>query len=346
MLLRNIHLEDAAWIARLCSVAGGATASTAGATASSGVCPPPHATFRLIVTAQVPSLTSSSSSGGSGGSGGAQQQQQQQQAAAFPSHLPPSLLMGATKLVLETRPGVRATFLGTLSRVASQLAPWEGALAPLAARIAWAHTLIMERRRYGLLGWTSCYDFGDGDLDSALETLRLLERQQRVGGGAAAAAAAAAGPTSLLLPSLRRLLADAIYGARLESSADEGTMARLISTSLTGEVVSLEGLLLREGGAAASLSGSASGSSSLSHLGGGVAGGAGLGPIRCPAFLPAAAAAAASSSPAPLLGVWEGWASAQLPPVLSPTVLGLSAQTDTQQMVRGALEILRVAALL
>ena len=327
VLLCNVHLEEGGWVSRLCASAAGVAAAVstgraggvpAPAPAAAAAAAPPHPAFRLILTAQVPSLTGSSSAASTA-------------ALAFPNQLPASLLATCSKLLLETRPGTRATFLGSLERVRSLLGPGEGVLAPLAARAAWAHMLVMERRRYAPFGWSKAYDFGEGDLECAVATLRLLS----AGEGGASSSSSNSSSSKALLPALRRLLAEAVYGARLESPVDEGIMGRLVGTALTGEIVSLEALLLREGGASAGLSGAsgASGSSSGS--------GSGMGPLRCPGH---SLAAAAAGQPGSALGVWEAWAQQQLPGVCSPTVLGLSAQTDTQQLVRAASELLRIAA--
>jgi dynein heavy chain 1 len=218
---------------------------------------------------------------------------------------------------LETPAGLKATFLRSLARVRRIGGKGiEG--SDLGARLAWSHALILERRRYVPTGWSKSYDFCDADLDSAVATLHLLEQASPDG-------ISSASSSSLFRAPLRKLLGEALYGGRIESSGDDGTLAKVLATSLgSGEMLSLESMLLREGGGGILLKQGFLGQASLTS--------GSYEPIRVPIF----------SSNACSLEAWEKWG-VELPSTLSPSVLGLSLATDLQLSVGGTADILRVA---
>lgn len=43
---------------------------------------------------------------------------------------------------------------------------------------AFFHAIVLERRKFGALGWNIVYDFTDGDLAFSLQTLRMFISEQ------------------------------------------------------------------------------------------------------------------------------------------------------------------------
>lgn len=104
---------------------------------------------------------------------------------------------------MEPPQGVRANLTRTYAELPPSFLAAEGQPPPLAQ--AWRglvfscalfHALVQERRKFGPLGWNITYDFSSGDLDCALQTLRMFLMPQPRGGSAEEAAEAhtAGGP--------------------------------------------------------------------------------------------------------------------------------------------------------
>ena len=79
--------------------------------------------------------------------------------------------------------GVKAALLrcyGTLSpTVLAQGCPQQPQAWPrLLFALAFFHALVLERRKYGSLGWNTTYDFSDGDWLCARQTLSMFVNTQ------------------------------------------------------------------------------------------------------------------------------------------------------------------------
>jgi hypothetical protein len=74
--------------------------------------------------------------------------------------------------------GLRATLLrcyGSLPPSALTLCPQQPQAWPrLLFALAFFHALVLERRKYGSLGWNTKYDFSDGDWLCARHTLSMF----------------------------------------------------------------------------------------------------------------------------------------------------------------------------
>jgi hypothetical protein len=241
---------------------------------------------RLIFTAEVPALVLPGAGGGGGGGGGG--------APPPAPPLPPPLLLRAVKLLLETPSGLRVTFSRALARLPPPPAP-PAPLPHLLPLAAWLHALLLERRRFVPAGWGKAYAWGDADVDGAAASVRLL------GPGGCGAA-------------LKRIVCEALHGARVETAADAATLARVAAAVLEGG---------ERGGATLSLEALLPPPS------------AGAGAAPAPSIRGPPAGATAEQ--------WARWA-AELPHALPPAALGLPPNTDTAAAVRGAADALRVCA--
>ena len=100
---------------------------------------------------------------------------------SYPSpKFPVNVLQGSVKMVMEPPKGIKANIRRTLS-----LEPicnddfFEGCRQPEAFKkllfgLAFMHSLVQERRRFGPLGWNVQYGFDDGDLKISVMQLRMF----------------------------------------------------------------------------------------------------------------------------------------------------------------------------
>ena len=369
VFIRNLHLEEGEWLCGLLALAGGVggagkfdtfhpvtkvgVKSVFSSSVSESDGSPhrnaPHPDFRLIFTAQIPFLSPPISKSPSGG-GKASHSSTLQQPCQYPA-FPTQLLLSCTKIIIETPAGLRATFLRSLSRVREGLTSngrgsKQGAIIEvrgaeqrlissydLGARLAWSHALILERRRYVPAGWSQAYDFCDADLDSAVATLKLLDRAFPN-----SSAADSQSPTLRSSP-LRKLCAEALYGGRIENANDDSVLSKVLATCLGGgSVLSLESMLFREGGGGMLLKQGFLGQGGITTPNAASTSGVGES-IRAPQVT---ATIDTTRQSITHLDSWEKWG-LDLSPSLSPTTLGLSSATDLQQTIRVASEILRLA---
>ncbi|KAL3130869.1 hypothetical protein ABBQ38_000199 [Trebouxia sp. C0009 RCD-2024] len=98
-------------------------------------------------------------------------------------HFPVAVLQSGIKVTMESPKGVRAALLrcyGTLSpAVLAQGCPQQPQAWPrMLFVLAFFHALVLERRKYGSLGWNTSYDFSDGDWLCARQTLSMFLNTQ------------------------------------------------------------------------------------------------------------------------------------------------------------------------
>ena len=97
---------------------------------------------------------------------------------------PMSILQNSVKVTMEPPRGVKANLLRTYSAVndaqlvdCSKPKEW----AKLTYAVSLFHAVIIERKKFGALGWNIPYEFTDGDLDVCKRMLKdFLERQEKV----------------------------------------------------------------------------------------------------------------------------------------------------------------------
>ena len=173
-------------------VGGGGQASTSATPPAAAVAQqprpaPPHPAFRLFITV-----------------------------SPTPS-FPPGLLQAGIKVTDDpptgVRAGLRATFADVVTQDMLDAVPGRAEWRPLLFAAAFMHALLLERRRFGPLGWVVPYDFGREDLAAVLAFL-----QRHLSG---------LGPPSSSPPSWDaiRFMASAIhYGGRITADYDQRVM--------------------------------------------------------------------------------------------------------------------------
>jgi dynein heavy chain 1 len=206
LMLRNVHLA-AGWLQTTIKKLQRGAVSTQ----------KPHATFRLIITMEVPQLLGS--------------------ATAYASPVSSAVLRSCNKLMLETPAGLRAAFVRALHAVDTNegfqhQSSSKDTSAELQRRmrlaLAWSHAVLLERRRYTPAGWSKVYDFAESDLQAAGRTLDEALRKAGKRG------ASQQDGMLQVLKFVRQYVADVIHGARLETPQD-AQLLRHICDQLLGD---------------------------------------------------------------------------------------------------------------
>lgn len=91
-------------------------------------------------------------------------------------------------------------------------------LRRLFAYLCFSHAILLERRHYGQLGWSSTYDFNTVDLDVSLRQLLRMSQDN---------------PTNLDIPRLLYLMGDSFYGGRIVDVYDRRLLKALLETVLS-----------------------------------------------------------------------------------------------------------------
>ena len=97
---------------------------------------------------------------------------------AMPSeHFPVSVLQNGIKLTTEPPKGIKANLVKAYSDLTAKefdacpTQPWEW--RRLFFAISLFHAVVLQRRKFGSLGWNVSYDFSAGDMDCSLSTVKL-----------------------------------------------------------------------------------------------------------------------------------------------------------------------------
>ncbi|KAJ2368973.1 dynein heavy chain, partial [Coemansia sp. RSA 2610] len=134
--------------------------------------------------------------------------------------VPASLLRRARTLVFEPAPGIRANLLESLASIKNTAGPAE--LARLHFLLAWLHSVAVERLRYAPLGWSSAYEFSDADFACALATVDCWVAR-------AAHGRANIDPARIPWDAIRTLLAESVYGGRIDSDFDHAVLRSFVA---------------------------------------------------------------------------------------------------------------------
>ncbi|KAJ2828525.1 dynein heavy chain, partial [Coemansia erecta] len=136
--------------------------------------------------------------------------------------VPASLLRRARTLIFEPAPGIRANLLESLASVpAANNSSGPAERARLHFLLAWLHSVVIERLRYAPLGWTTRYEFSDADFMCALATVDCwVER--------AAQGRANIDPARIPWDAIRTLLAESIYGGRIDNDFDHNVLRSFV----------------------------------------------------------------------------------------------------------------------
>jgi dynein heavy chain 2 len=141
---------------------------------------------------------------------------------------PPILLETSLKVTYEAPPGIKKNLLRTLESWNQQ---WFGSGSQLRSQVAFVcahfHAIMQERRTYIPQGWTKFYEFSQGDLQSACETVSMLvklaERGSFSGG--------------LDWATLIGVLELAVYGSRVDNEYDSRLVREYLSIFFRSEVL-------------------------------------------------------------------------------------------------------------
>ena len=96
------------------------------------------------------------------------------QPAPGESVIPITILQRCIKLTSEPPSGVKANMLRALAEFKDE--PWENSCKPADFKavlfaMCWFHSIIVERKKFGKLGWNREYPFNMGDLSSCIDVL-------------------------------------------------------------------------------------------------------------------------------------------------------------------------------
>jgi len=91
-------------------------------------------------------------------------------------HYPINFLQASIKYTFETPKGVKASLKKTYANTSqetleySALPQWR----PMYYSLAFLHTVVQERRKYGPLGWNIPYEYNQGDFNASSQYIKNL----------------------------------------------------------------------------------------------------------------------------------------------------------------------------
>jgi len=141
--------------------------------------------------------------------------------------VPTNLLRASRIFTYEPPPGIKANLLRTFSTIsAARMCQAPGERARLYFLLAWLHAIVQERLRYAPLGWSKVYEFNESDLRVAcdmLDTWLDSVSQNR----------ANVPPEKLPWDAFKTLLAQSIYGGRIDNDFDQRLLQSFIERLFT-----------------------------------------------------------------------------------------------------------------
>ena len=140
--------------------------------------------------------------------------------------VPPSFIRAARIVMHEPPAGCKAILLDALHALDSRPASNTDKAPPERERVyflvALLHAIVLERARHAPLGWSHAYEFYDTDLEAAyaiVDTCMASAAQSRRN----------LAPEVIPWPALRALLAQNVYGSRMDSDADRHMLDALLA---------------------------------------------------------------------------------------------------------------------
>ena len=161
--------------------------------------------------------------------------------------VPASVLRLSRTFMYERAPGLRANLTESLAGIArerAERAPVER--ARLMFLVAWLHAVVQERLRYAPLGWTKVYEFNDADRRCALDVIDAW-----VDSASGPTARTNLDPSKIPWDALRTLLAQSVYGGRVDSDFDQLTLQSFVNGIFTPKAYDANFVLARVPGATA-----------------------------------------------------------------------------------------------
>ncbi|KAK9240220.1 dynein heavy chain, N-terminal region 1-domain-containing protein [Lipomyces kononenkoae] len=145
-------------------------------------------------------------------------------------YVPTNLLRTSRILMFEPPPGVRANMkdmLGSIDK--SEIARDPVERARLYFIFAWFHAVVQERLRYGSVGWKKVYDFNDSDFAFGKY---IIDTWLAIAAGGRSNVA----PECIPWVAIKSLLADSVYGAKVDDESDLASLRELVEHVLTPKV--------------------------------------------------------------------------------------------------------------
>jgi len=143
--------------------------------------------------------------------------------------VPTSVLRLSRIFLYERAPGLRASLVESLSGIPHERAerrPVER--ARLLFLVAWLHAVVQERLRYAPLGWTKVYEFNDADRRCAFDIVDAWVDAAAGPGGRTNLS-----PEKIPWDALRTLLAQSVYGGRVDNDFDQQTLQAFVNAIFT-----------------------------------------------------------------------------------------------------------------
>lgn len=141
--------------------------------------------------------------------------------------VPVNLLRAGRIFVFEPPPGIRANLLRTFSTVpANRMMKVPSERARLYFLLAWFHAIVQERLRYVPLGWAKKYEFNESDLRVACDTLDTWIDSTAMG-------RTNLPPEKVPWDALRTLLAQSIYGGKIDNDFDQRLLSSFLNKLFT-----------------------------------------------------------------------------------------------------------------
>ncbi|KAK9349302.1 dynein heavy chain, N-terminal region 1-domain-containing protein [Lipomyces starkeyi] len=146
------------------------------------------------------------------------------------AYVPTNLLRTSRIMMFEPPPGIRANMkdmLGSIDKNEIARDPVERARMYFV--FGWFHAVVLERLRYGSVGWKKSYDFNDSDFDFGryiIDTWLAM----------AASGRSNVAPECIPWEAIKSLLADTVYGAKADDETDLANLRDLVEHVFTPKV--------------------------------------------------------------------------------------------------------------
>jgi len=136
--------------------------------------------------------------------------------------IPVNLLRAGRIFTYEPPPGVKANLIRTFATVpAARMMKAPHERCRMYFLLAWFHAIVQERLRYAPLGWSKTYEFGESDLRVACDTMDTWIEATSMG-------RTNLPPEKVPWKAIRTLLADCIYGGKIDNEFDQRLLASFL----------------------------------------------------------------------------------------------------------------------